>query len=113
MEINFCKEFYINKRRNNENCINKSESINQNIFLNNINSNSSFNNNDYTKYNFFNVIHSINKSIHKDNIYTSKEDTKDKKEIGLINFSRSSKYRGVSKNGNKWQVFMMINQLYF
>ena len=26
------------------------------------------------------------------------------------NYRRSSKYRGVSKNGNKWQVLIMINR---
>ncbi len=35
------------------------------------------------------------------------------KKFGKINFitrkNRSSKYRGVSKNGNKWQVLIMIN----
>ena len=37
-----------------------------------------------------------------------------KEQLSKINFSksfkRSSKYRGVSRNGNKWQVLIMINR---
>ena len=37
-----------------------------------------------------------------------------KEELSKINisksFKRSSKYRGVSRNGNKWQVLIMINR---
>lgn len=40
--------------------------------------------------------------------------SRDIKKINKINFiigkQRTSKYRGVSKNGNKWQVLMMINK---
>ena len=110
MENNyFSKELYINKKRNNESFINKSKNINQNIILNKYNKSSLNENNDNKEYNFFNVIHSIIKNVNKDNIYTSKNN-KYIKQIRLINNSRSSKYRGVSKNGNKWQVFMMINR---
>ena len=37
-----------------------------------------------------------------------------KEQLSKINisksFKRSSKYRGVSRNGNKWQVLIMINR---
>lgn len=109
MEINFYKEHYTRKKKNNENYIDKSEYIKHNIILNN-NSKSLLNKNDNTKYNFFNVIHSINKKINKDNTVYQSKDFKDIKKTKLRNHSRSSNYRGVSKNGNKWQVFMMINK---
>ena len=101
MEINFYKELYTNKKKNNEYSIDKSKYINHNKILNN-DSKSLLNKNDNTKYNFFNVINSINKKI-----YQSK-DFKDIKKTKLRNYSRSSKYRGVSINGNKSQVLMMI-----
>jgi len=47
------------------------------------------------------------------NILNKKSAARGIKKIKKINFivrkKRSSKYRGVSKNGNKWQVLMMIN----
>ena len=54
-------------------------------------------------YNFYNLIHSINKN----NKYLFKKKNNFKEKI-LQNISRASKYRGVSKNGNKWQVHMMV-----
>ena len=56
-------------------------------------------------YNFYNLIHSINKN----NKYLFKKKNNFKEKI-LKNISRASKYRGVSKNGNKWQVHMMVNK---
>jgi hypothetical protein len=50
--------------------------------------------------------------INKDLLNTCST-SRDIKKLKKINFiirkNRSSKYRGVSKNGNKWQVLMMIN----
>lgn len=61
-------------------------------------------NND-ANYNFYNIIHSINKN----NIYSLKNKKNVKKRI-LNNLSRAIKYGGLSKNGNKWQMNMMINK---
>ena len=50
--------------------------------------------------------------INKDliNSYSISRGVKKLKKINfIIRKNRSSKYRGVSKNGNKWQVLMMIN----
>ena len=50
----------------------------------------------------------INKDIL--NNYSASRSIKKYKKINfVIRKKRSSKYRGVSKNGNKWQVLMMIN----
>ena len=86
------------------------ENINKNNIVNN--NLSSFNKKEnYSVYNFFNIIHSINKEINKDKIFQSQiKKFKEIKEIKIENYSRSSKFRGVSKNGNKWQVFKMINK---
>jgi len=44
------------------------------------------------------------------NSYSTVRSIKKSKKINfLLRKKRSSKYRGVSKNGNKWQVLMMIN----
>ena len=50
----------------------------------------------------------INKDL-LNNYSTSRSVKKLKKINFVIRKNRSSKYRGVSKNGNKWQVLMMIN----
>jgi hypothetical protein len=54
--------------------------------------------------------------INKDllNSYSTSRYIKKFKKINfVIRKQRSSKYRGVSKNGNKWQVLMMINNKKF
>ena len=50
----------------------------------------------------------INKDL-LNNYSTSRSVKKLKKINFVIRKNRSSKYRGVSKNGSKWQVLMMIN----
>ena len=64
---------------------------------------------------YYNLIHSINinqnintKIYNKEKSSTKKNKNIQKKILKLN--SRSSKYRGVSKNGNKWQVHIMINK---
>ena len=45
------------------------------------------------------------------NSYSTSRAIKRLKKINfIIRKKRSSKYRGVSKNGNKWQVLIMINK---
>jgi predicted transcriptional regulator len=51
----------------------------------------------------------INKDLLK-SYSTSRAIKKLKKINFIIRKKRSSKYRGVSKNGNKWQVLIMINK---
>ena len=54
--------------------------------------------------------------INKDllNTYSTSRGVKQFKKINfVIRKNRSSKYRGVSKNGSKWQVLMMINNKKF
>ena len=44
------------------------------------------------------------------NAYSTSRAVKKFKKINfIVNKKRSSKYRGVSKNGNKWQVLIMVN----
>ena len=51
------------------------------------------------------------------NLITSYSTTRSIKKLNKIKFiiinKRRSKYRGVSKNGNKWQVLIMVNHKKF
>ena len=93
---------------------NKKYEINNNIMLINNNDYSLYINNNSDKYyNYYNLMHSINKNINIRINNKEKSSTKKSKNIHKKKFkfnSRSSKYRGVSKNGNKWQVHIMINK---
>ena len=94
----------------------KDNSFNNNINLINNNDLSLYIDNNSDKfYNYYNLIHSINinqnintKIYNKEKSSTKKNKNIQKKILKLN--SRSSKYRGVSKNGNKWQVHIMINK---
>ena len=116
MDINFVKDNDTKLKNNiynlkyNENFEeNKIQNTNQNINVNK--SPININNNNNIKYNFYNVIHTIH-TINKNNIENqiniSKKGKVKKRRV--IKYLRTSKYRGVSKNGNKWQVHMMINK---
>ena len=101
---------------NNDNCINKKNEIINNVnLINNIDHSLCLDNNSNKYYNYFNIIHSINKNENINIGKNNKEKSSAKKNKNIhkkslkIN-SRSSKYRGVSKNGNKWQVHIMINK---
>jgi hypothetical protein len=118
--------------------INKDVNNNQNyIFGNNLNFNNINNNinniiiGDEKENNFINSTNSINApnnsypeengnkiKVFKNNktvymnsywIYNPSKKPKSSKNSLMIN-RRSSKYRGVSRNGNNWQVFLMINR---
>ena len=96
----------------------------------------SINNNSFTKKKYFNVIKNINKKClfdlsnnneikvikNKKEVYIDryflhtysnsralKTLKKSKQNKFVVKKKTTSKYRGVSKNGNKWQVIMMIN----
>ena len=97
------------------------------------NSISSINNNPFKKIKYFNIIKNINrkclfdsnnnneikvlknkKEVYIDRYFSKENSTlrslkKLKKNKFEIRKKTSSKYRGVSKNGNKWQVITMIN----
>ena len=99
-----------------DNFINKKNEINNNVdLINNKDHSLCLDNNSNKYYNYFNVIHSINKNENINIGKNKKEKSSAKKNKNIhkktlkIN-SRSSKYRGVSKNGNKWQVHIMINK---
>lgn len=116
MDSNFFKDnstnlkkniFNVNYNINFENI--KIKNNNQNINSNKHNDSSPNINNNNKKYNFYNVLQTINKNNSKGHVSLSKKSQEIQKRR-LINNSRASKYRGVSKNGNKWQVYMMINK---
>jgi hypothetical protein len=98
-----------------DNCIKKNEINNNFNLINNKGHSLCLDNNSNEYYNYFNVIHSINKNENINIGKNKKEKSSAKKSKNThkktlkIN-SRSSKYRGVSKNGNKWQVHIMINK---
>ena len=109
-----------------DNFINKKNEINNNVdLINNKDNSLCLDNNSNKYYNYFNVIHSLNKNENINIRKNKKEKScikKNKKEKSCIKKnkniqkkalkinSRSSRYRGVSKNGNKWQVHIMINK---
>lgn len=46
------------------------------------------------------------------NSYSTSKNIKELNKITFIGkYKRTSKYRGVNKNGNQWQVLMMINKI--
>ena len=90
---------------------NEKENINKNNILN-------YSNNYQTLYQAFNnflnnkiKIKNNNKMVFTNSYIFLRKKTKNKKGLSLKR-KRSSKYRGVSKNGNHWQALIMHNKNY-
>lgn len=132
--VNSCKQIF----EESLDIANPKESNKININIDNMKTNlinmNSINNISLTKTKYFNIIKNINnkclfdsndkneikvlknkKAVYIDRYFlntnsTSRDTKKLKKNKFIIRNKTSSKYRGVSKNGNKWQVLIQINK---
>lgn len=132
--VNSCKQIF----EESLDIPNPKESNKININTDNMKTNlinmNSINNISFTKTKYFNIIKNINnkclfdsndkneikvlknkKAVYIDRYFlntnsTSRDTKKLKKNKFIIRNKTSSKYRGVSKNGNKWQVLIQINK---
>ena len=83
----------------------------ENNFINSTNS-QSVSNNSYLEDNCNKIkVFKNNKTVYMNSywIYNPLKKPKSSKKLVMLN-GRSSKYRGVSRNGNNWQVFLMMNR---